>query len=196
MRRGVLLVVASITALSASGAERSAIQKERDAQRERLRQDVETKRQAEEQRKKQEAAPRAAAEEAARKAEADRKLYADPPMHYFHRVRKKYRLVGGAPVPMRMLSGKILQVVDANSVLVSVGDSDVTVAVTVPSTEGLVDGQRFSAPVIEAGTVSYATVLGAKRTVRSYVEHPGMSFEEYQKLRAAGVDMSGLGGAP
>jgi hypothetical protein len=196
MRRGSLVLAAALAALSASGAERSAIQKERDAQREQLRLDVEKKRRAEERRLKEEADARAAAERAAINAEAERSLYADPAKHFFLRIRGKYRLVDGAPVPLRVISGTILQVVGARSILVSESTSDDTVAIAIPSTEGLVDGQGISAPVVEAGTVSYSTVLGAKRTVRSYVMHPGMSFEEYQKLRASGVDMSKLGAKP
>jgi hypothetical protein len=182
--RWVLAAVLGSAAL-ASAVPKSASQLERDAVYQKAREDIERKKVLE--RENREAEERQRREEA-----AERALYSDPAAHYRERIQNRYRVVGGQPEPLRLLRGRVLQVADGTTVLLNFG-GDQTVAVRMGSTAGIVDEQQLSLYAVEAGTLSYANVLGARRTVAAFEAHPGMTFEEYQALRAAGMSLSRLG---
>jgi hypothetical protein len=184
MSRTWFILAAALAAAAAGAAPRSAMQQERDAQRERLRREVELKKQVDMDR--QERAEIQRREEAEEKA-----LYANPEAHYRERVKGRYRVVDGRPEALRLLGGKILQVADNESVLLDAGNY--TFAIRMGTTAGLVDGQPLRVYVVPNGTLSFTTVLGARRTVPAFTQQAGMTFDEYKALRAAGVDLSSLG---
>jgi hypothetical protein len=94
--------------------------------------------------------------------------------------------------------GKIMQRLTATRFLIEGGEEYFTVGSTIktrPAPNWLlvtmgernwVDGENAVGVVIEGDLFTYTDVLGAKRTVRSYVEPPGISREQFVEALKAG----------
>jgi len=142
-------------------------------------------------------------------AERRDEVLADPGLHYYVAVKGRYKLntTGDVELLKLKLGGNVSQVIDRQrillstyeihdmsldgnsyfSLIVSRGDGCVVV---LPDTDGWVEGETFFGRVSEAGTYTYQTILGARRTIKEFRFEPGMTFSEYTTARAAGVVFS------
>lgn len=126
-----------------------------------------------------------------------KRIRSDPQYHYDHAIKDKYALQDGQLVEMKRRFGKILQVLESNTilfeevvVLTRTRSTTRLSAVTLESTEGMVDGKPIVFPGLqETGTYSYTSALGAKRTVQRYSVLTSMTFEDYMELRKAGKNL-------
>ncbi len=90
------------------------------------------------------------------------------------------RVVKAGVNGVEQISGEILNVVDAERVLVRNGST--VKALLVPTSDRVVDGETVSCLGREAGTYEYVTVLGAAKRVRQYRHIRKLTVVEFRKL--------------
>jgi predicted fused transcriptional regulator/phosphomethylpyrimidine kinase len=87
------------------------------------------------------------------------------------------------------IRGTILQIVDTTSILLQVKGTSKLVAISMINTSGLTDDMRVIINAKYEGTYSYVSVLGAKKTIEKYRRCEPLKFEDFENLKANGVDL-------